>query len=117
MCHDPEDALSWQEREYDAADREREEEEAARYEPPQKYFAEIFNERGAMVKRLACDTIAAATAAAKAETGIHSGFCLVRGRSPVPGTPGPLIFDTRTVAPEPAAPVGDLFANPKGATR
>lgn len=30
---DPEDALAWQEREYDAADREREEEDAARYEP------------------------------------------------------------------------------------
>lgn len=30
---DPEDALAWQEREYDAADREREEEDQARHEP------------------------------------------------------------------------------------
>ena len=33
MWPDEEDALSWQEREFDAADREREEEDAARYEP------------------------------------------------------------------------------------
>lgn len=115
--HDPEDALAWQEREYDAADREREEEDQARHEPPQKYFAEIFNERGAMVKRLACDTIASATTTAKAEANIHSGHGLVRGRSPVPDSPGPLIFDTRTAATPAPTPAGDLFSNPKGATR
>lgn len=114
MWPDGEDALSWQEREYDAADREREAEEAARHEPTACYFVEIFGEHGAMVKRLPFDTIQVATAAAKAEAGICSGHALVRGRSPVPGTPGPLIFDTRTMAPALAAPAGDLFAGPKG---
>lgn len=117
MWPDDEDALAWQEREYDAADREREEEEAALYGPPAKYFAEIFNERGAMVKRLACDTIASATTTAKAEANIHSGHGLVRGRSPVPDSPGPLIFDTRDTTPATAAPTGDLFAGQKEAPR
>ncbi len=109
MWPDPEDALSHQEREYDADDREREQEDAARHEPPAKYFVEIFNERGAMVKRLPCDTILAATAVAKAESGIHSGHAIVRGAF------GALIFDTRNTAPAP--PAGDLFSGSKGAPR
>lgn len=117
MYPDPEDALAWQEREYDAADREREQEDAARHDPTVKYFAEIFNERGAMVKRLACDTIASATTTAKAEANIHSGHGLVRGRSPVLGSPGPLIFDTRDTATPSVAPAGDLFAGQKKAPR
>lgn len=112
-----EDPLAWQEREYDEADREREEEDQARHEPLPRYFAEIFNERGAMVKRLACDTIASGITTAKAEANIHSGYGLVRGRSPVPDSPGPLIFDTRDTAPVTAAPAGDLFAGQKEAPR
>lgn len=34
MWPDEDDALAWQEREYDAADREREAEDQARHEPP-----------------------------------------------------------------------------------
>lgn len=112
-----EDELAWQEREFDAAQDEAEADEALRHDPPAKYFTEVFNERAAMVKRLPFDTIQAATAAAKAEAGIHSGHGLVRGRSILAGTPGPLIFDTRLAAPAPAAPAGDLFADRKGAPR
>ena len=55
--------------------------------------------------------------AAKAEANIHSGHGLVRGRSPVPGSPGPLIFDTRDTATPSVAPAGDLFAGQKGAAQ
>lgn len=71
----------WEDREWDAAERELEEENRLRYEPLEDRVSlqvEIFDEAGHLQKRIPADTLRRAREIAKSET-VRGGYADIRG--------------------------------------